>query len=261
MHEIIIEAENRARTGRHSRALRREGMVPGIYYIRGEANIPFTVTGKSLQPLIYTTESHIINLKFNDGGVKKCILREVQFDPVTEKPIHVDLLGLRENEEITLEVPVVVTGGTPVGVREGGILQQSIRALKVSCLPKNIPNHIEVNAGELKMNEFIHVRDIRLPDATILAHEEDTILGVIPPTVEKEVAVEPGAEVEAAEPEVIGKGKKPEEGEEAAEAEGKAEAGKAAAPAKAATQAKTTAPGKATPPGKTPASPREEKKK
>jgi large subunit ribosomal protein L25 len=203
--------------------------VPGIYYIHGEENIPFTVTGKSIQPLIYTTESHIINLKFDDGATKKCILREVQFDPVTEKPIHVDLLGLRENEEITLEIPVVITGGTPVGVREGGILQQSIRALKISCLPKNIPNHIEVNAGELKINDFVHVRDVQIPDVTILANEEDTILGVIPPTVEKEVTPEAGAEGEAAEPEVIAKGKKPEEGEEGAAPEGKAEAGKPAA--------------------------------
>jgi len=233
MHEIIIEAENRTRTGRHSRALRREGKVPGIYYIHGEPNVPFTVTGKSLQPLIYTTESHIINLKFADGGTKKCILRDVQFDPVTDRPIHVDLLGLRENEEITLEIPVVITGGTPVGVREGGILQQSIRALKISCLPKNIPNHIEVNAGELKINSFIHVRDINIPDVTILANQEDTILGVIPPTVEKEATPEAGAEAETAEPEVIAKGKKPEEGEEGAAGEGKAEAAKGASAAKA----------------------------
>jgi len=145
----------------------------------------------------------------------------------------VDLLGLRENEEITLEIPVVITGGTPVGVREGGVLQQSIRALKISCLPKYIPNHIEVNAGELKINEFIHVRDIKLADVTIMANEEDTILGVIPPTVEKEVTPEPGVEEEAAEPELIAKGKKPEEGAEGAPAEGKAEPAKGKAePAK-----------------------------
>jgi len=225
MHEIIIQAENRTPTGGNSRSLRKEGKVPGIYYIHGEQNIPFTVTGKSLQPLIYTTESHIVNLKFEDGGMKKCILREVQFDPVTEKPIHVDLLGLRENEEITLEIPVVIAGGTPVGVKEGGVLQQSIRALKISCLPKDIPNHIEVNAGELKINDFVHVRDVKLTNVTILANEEDTILGVIPPTVEKEVIAEADAEGSAEEPELIAKGKKPEEGEEGAAPEAKADAG------------------------------------
>jgi large subunit ribosomal protein L25 len=234
MHEITIQAESRNRTGQGTRALRREGRVPGIYYIHGESNIPFTVVGKSLQPLIYTTESHIINLKFADGAEKKCILRDVQFDPVTDLPIHVDLQGLRENEEITLEIPVVITGGTPQGVRDGGILQQSIRRLRISCLPKNIPNHIEVNAEGLTMNHFVHVRDIKLPDVTILANEDDTILGVIPPTVEKEATPEAAVEGAAAEPEVIAKGKKPEEGAEAPAGEAKAAAGEKAPAAKAA---------------------------
>jgi large subunit ribosomal protein L25 len=235
MDEITIDAEARPRTGHGTRALRREGKVPGIFYIRGEENIPFAVTGKSLQPLIYTTESHIVNLKFADGS-RKCILRDVQFDPVTDLPIHVDLQGLRENEEITLEVPVTITGGIPQGVRDGGVLQQSIRGLRISCLPKHIPNHIEVNAEGLKMNQFVHVRDIVIPNVTILANEDDTILGVIPPTVEKEPTPEAAVEGAAAEPEVIAKGKKPEEGAEAAAgAEGKAEAtakGKAETPAK-----------------------------
>ncbi len=239
MHEITIQAETRNQTGRGGRALRREGKVPGIYYIHGETNIPFTVTGKSLQPLIFTTESHIISLKFADGGEKKCILRDVQFDPVTDQPIHVDLQGLRENEEITLEIPVVITGGTPAGVRDGGVLQQSIHRLKILCLPKNIPNHIEVNAEELKMNQFVHVRDIKLADVTILANEDDTILGVIPPTVEKEATPEVAAEGTAVEPEVITKGKKPEEGAEAPAGEAKAEA-----PAKAPAKVPTKAPAK-----------------
>lgn len=229
MHEITIHAETRNRPGHGTRALRREGKVPGIYYIHGETNVPFSVPGKSLQPLIFTTESHIVNLRFPDGGEKKCILRDVQFDPVTDTPIHVDFQGLREDEEITLEIPVVITGGTPQGVRDGGVLQQSIRRLRISCLPKHIPNHIEVNAEALKMNQFVHVRDLALPDVTVLANEDDTILGVIPPTVEKEATPEAAAEGAAVEPEVITKGKKPEEGAEAPAGEAKAEA-----PAKAA---------------------------
>jgi large subunit ribosomal protein L25 len=242
MHEITIQAETRNRTGQGTRAIRREGRVPGIYYIHGETNIPFTVTGKSLQPLIFTTESHIINLKFADGAEKKCILRDVQFDPVSDLPVHVDLQGLLEDEEITLEIPVVITGGTPQGVKDGGILQQSIRRLRISCLPKHIPNHIEVNAEGLTMNHFVHVRDIKIPDVTILANEDDTILGVIPPTVEKEATPEAAVEGAAAEPEVITKGKKPEEGAEpAAGGEAKAAAEKtpaAKAPAAKAAPAK-----------------------
>lgn len=232
MQEITIQAETRPAAGPGGRALRREGKVPGIYYIRGESNVSFAVTGRSLQPLIFTTESHIIKLRFPDGGEKKCILRDVQFDPVTDQPIHVDFQGLREDEEITIEIPVVITGGTPQGVRDGGILQQSIRRLKVSCLPRHIPAHIEVNAETLTMNHFVHVRDLQVPNVTILAGEDETILGIIPPTVEKEPVAE-GAEGEAAaEPEIIAKGKKPEEGEEAPAADAKTEPA-AKAPAKA----------------------------
>jgi large subunit ribosomal protein L25 len=233
MREITLEAEVRTQLGKHNRQLRREGNVPGVFYIHGEENIAVAVTEKSLKPLIYTSETHIINLKLG-GADKSCILRDVQFDPVTDRVIHFDLQGLRADEEINLEVPIVVTGGTPVGVRDGGILQQIIHRLKISCLPKNIPEHIEVNAGELKINHFIHVRDIKLADVTILENEGSTIVGVVPPTVEKEPTPGVVATEEAIEPEVIAKGKKPEEGAEgeAAAGEKKADAGAKAAPAK-----------------------------
>ncbi|MBI4548556.1 MAG: 50S ribosomal protein L25 [Ignavibacteriae bacterium] len=232
MREITLQAEVRPERGKHSRALRRQGRIPGIFYVRGEENIPITVPEKSLKPLIFTSETHIINLKLNTGPDKSCILRDIQFDPVTDRPIHFDLQGLRENEEITIEVPVTIVGGTPVGVRDGGILQQIIHGLKISCLPKYIPDHIEVNAEHLKINHFIHVSDLKIENVRILESESSSIVGVVPPTIEKEP--EPGAAAveEITEPEVIAKGKKPEEGEEAeTPAEKKAEpAGKAAAP-------------------------------
>jgi len=229
MRDITLEAEVRTQVGKGSRAIRREGKVPGIFYIHGEDNIPITVEEKSLKPLIFTSEAHIVTLKLKNGADKSCILRSIQFDPVSERAIHFDLQGLRENEEITIEVPIVITGGTPVGVRDGGILQQIVHSIKIYCLPKYIPEHIEVNVGELKINHFIHVRDLKVENVTILEDEEGTIVGVVPPTIEKEVEAAPTAEA-AAEPEVIAKGKKPEEGAEGeAGAEKKADAAPAAA--------------------------------
>jgi large subunit ribosomal protein L25 len=223
MRELVLQGEVRtpAQMGKRSKALRRDGKVPGVYYVHGETNIPVTVPEKSLKPLIFTSETHVINLKLGDAGEKSCILRDIQFDPITDRPVHFDLQGLREDEEITIEVPIVMSGGTPVGVRDGGILQQIIRRLKISCLPKHIPDHIEVNVGEMKINQFIHVRDLTIPNITILETPDNTILGVIPPTVEKEETAVVAAE--AAEPEIIAKGKKPEEGAEAEGGEKKAE--------------------------------------
>ncbi len=243
MREITLEAEVRNRIGKKSGSLRREGKVPGIFYLRGEKNIPIAVQEKSLKPLIFTAETHIVNLRLGEAGEKSCILRDIQFDPVTEQPIHFDLQGLRANEKLNVEVPIIVTGGAPAGVRDGGILQHVLHRLKISCLPKDIPEHIEVNAEELKINHFIHVRDLKIQNVTILDNESGTIVGVVPPTVEKEeVAAVPGVE-EAVEPEVIAKGKKPEEGAVPAEGEKKAEgAAKPATGAKPAPGSKPAAP-------------------
>ena len=233
MRELTLTAEVRTQLGKHVNSLRRQGIIPGVYYIHGEDNIPIMIPEKSLRPLIHTLETHIINLKLNSGVDKNCILRDIQFDAVTDKPIHFDLQGLREDEKITLEVPIVITGGIPVGVREGGVLQQIIHRLKIACLPKFIPEHIEVNVENLKINNFVHVSDLMVENVTILENENNSIVGIMPPTVEKEPTPEVVAEAPA-EPEIIGKGKKVEEG---AETEGSTEK-KAEAPAKTAASAK-----------------------
>lgn len=212
MHEITLQANIRTQLGKRSRALRREDIVPGIFYIHGEENIPISMTEKSLKPLIFTSDTHIINLKLNDGTDKNCILRDIQFDPVTDRPIHFDLQGLREDEDITIEIPITITGATPEGVRDGGILQKITHRLKISCLPKHIPEHIEVNAEHLKINHFVHIRDLKIDNVKILDNPENTIVGVIPPTVEKEPVPGVVPVEETVEPEVITKGKKVEEG-------------------------------------------------
>ncbi len=242
MREITLEAEIRTQVGKRSRSIRRLGNVPGIYYIHGEPTITLQLPERSLAPLISSSETHIINLKLNDGSGRSCILRDVQLDPVTDRPIHFDLQGVRADEEISVEIPVTIAAGTPVGVRDGGIIQQVIHRLRISCLPKYIPEHIEVKINELKINQFVHVRDLKLENITILENENSSIVGVVPPTIEKEP--EPGivAAEETVEPEVIGKGKKPEEGEApaAAAAPGAAEK-KGEAPAKAAPKAAPSA--------------------
>jgi large subunit ribosomal protein L25 len=226
MSEITLNAEPRTALGKKAKLVRTEGKVPGVYYAHGEENLSIQVLGLSLNPLIYTSETHIVELKLQDGTSKKCILRDVQFDPVTDRPIHFDLQGLREDEELTIEAPVTLIGGPASGVREGGMLQHFIHKLKVSCLPKDIPGKIEVDVSTLQINNFLHVRDLNIPNVTILDNPDAPVVGVVPPTVQKEA--EPAAEVteELQEPEVVGKGKKTEEeeGEEEAPAKGEGKA-------------------------------------
>ena len=223
MAEITINAAIRKELGKRTKHLRTQGLVPGIYYGHGQKNLPVSLPELTLQPLYRTSATHVINLRLDDGSSHTCILRDIQFDPVTDRPIHFDLFGLNENEELTIEVPVVLLG-TPQGVKDGGTLQHVMHRLKVSCLPKFIPDHIEVNAEHLKINTSIHVKDITVPNVKIMENENNTVAAVVPPTILKEAEVAPaaGAVPEApAEPEVIAKGKKPEEGAEAAPEAGK----------------------------------------
>jgi large subunit ribosomal protein L25 len=230
MSEVVLEAEVRTRTGKRTKAMRRSGKIPGVYYSRGENNIHVAATPLGLKPLIYTSETHIVSLKLNSGESKTCVLRNVQFDPVSDLPIHFDLQGVKADEELTIEVPVMLNG-VPKGVKDGGTVQHVMHRLKVSCLPKFIPEHVEINIAELGINQSIHVRDIKVDNVKILESESSTIVAVVPPTVLKEETPADAAATVLTEPEVIAKGKKLEEGEEGAEAAKAAPAAGKAAPA------------------------------
>lgn len=216
MSEVTLTAEIRNDLGKRTKRLRRQGKVPGIYYSHGEKNIPIAVPELTLRPLIKTSATHVINLKLDDGSTRTCILRDVQFDPVTDKPVHFDFFGLKEDEAVTIQVPVAIKG-TAKGVKEGGILQHILHSVRVSCLPKYIPDRIEVDVTELLMNRSIHVKELTIPNVKILENENSAVVAVVPPTIMKEAEVAPTAEAAAvapAEPEVIAKGKKAEEGAE-----------------------------------------------
>lgn len=217
MSEVVLNAEIREQMGKQAKHARAEGKVPGVFYAHGEKNINLKVPVLNLAPLVYSSETRIIDLRLSDGTAKKAILRDVQFDPVTDRPIHFDLQGLHAEEKLTIEVPVVLTGGVPVGVRNGGLLQHSIHKLKVSCLPKDIPGKIEINVADLEMNRSVHVRDLAIENVTILENMDAAVVGVIPPTIVKEPEPTAAPVEEPTEPEVVGKGKKEEEGEEQAQ--------------------------------------------
>jgi large subunit ribosomal protein L25 len=220
--EVVLNAELRTQTAKHAKYSRTQGMIPGVYYARGEQNLNIQVPTLSLNKLVFTSEAHVIDLRLNDGSSHRCILRDVQFDPVTDKPVHFDLQGLKENEKLTMDIPVVLVGGVPKGVRDGGMLQHVVHKVRVSCLPKDMPEKIEVNVAELGINDMVHISNLSIPNVAILDNAENMVVGVLPPAVVKEEVPAEAAEEAIKEPEVVGKGKKAEEGEEgAAPAEGK----------------------------------------
>ncbi|MBV6478314.1 MAG: 50S ribosomal protein L25 [Ignavibacteria bacterium] len=211
MSEVTLKASKREEYKDSTlNQMRKMGVVPGIYYGKGTDNIEISAKELDLRPIIYTTESHIINLTINEEKALSCILKDVQFHPVTDKPIHFDLIALIEGEAIHIEVSVHLKGNAP-GVKEGGVLQHNIHRLEIECLPKNIPSHIDVDISALNIGDSIKVGDLKLDNIKILNDENSSIAAVVPPTVEKE---KPAEETETpAEPEVISKSKKEDEEE------------------------------------------------
>ncbi len=214
MEKVLLEARIRKTGTKSSRnELRRNGRVPGIYYSKNDKPVAFDVAENSVNPLVFTAENHLLGLKLEDGSEYDCIIKDVQFDPVTDKIIHFDLIGLIKGETLQLEVPVSLAG-TAVGVREGGVLQHVLHKLQIECLPADIPQHIELDIANLKLGEAIHVSEIKVENVKFLNPEDAVVVAVTHPKVTKEA--EPAEAEEPAEPEVIGKGKteKEEETEE-----------------------------------------------
>jgi large subunit ribosomal protein L25 len=217
MPEIQLKAEKRTEFKKSiARTYRKKGFIPGIFYGAGQQSIPIAISELSLRPLIFSSEAQIVNLEI-EGETKpfSCILKDVQYDPINTKPIHFDLIALREGEVITIEVNVKLVGNAP-GIKEGGIIQHVLHKLQIECMPQNIPAHIDVDISNLGINDSVKVTDLKLDGIKILNDENASIVSVSPPTVVEEAKpAEVTATAEApAEPEVISKGKKEKEEEE-----------------------------------------------
>ena len=133
-------------------------------------------------------------------------------DPVSDELLHVDFIevSLKELVNVTVSLAIAIE---PVGVKMGGILERRLREIEVECLPMQIPDKIEIDAGHIEIGQSLHVSDLITPEgAKIITDPAEVVLSVSAPRAEEEVPAE-AAEVEAAEPELV-KGKGKEEGEE-----------------------------------------------
>ncbi len=216
MEEVVLNVEKRTLMGKKSKRLFAEKKIPGIFYL-GNENVIVQADEVPVRNLATSNVTHLIKVKFQDGTERRAILNDVQFDPVVGKILHFDLHGIKEGEKITVQIPVQLVG-IPKGVKDGGIVQHSIHRIKIQCDPNQVPEHIEINIAELGIADSVHIKDVKLEGVKILDNPESAIVTVVPPPTIKEETPEAVAAVEEpAEPEVIGKTKKAEEGEEAVE--------------------------------------------
>jgi len=217
MAEITLAATKRDLSNKSAKKeLRRNGVIPCIYYLKGKDPIMFSAEEVALKPLVFTSETHIINLLFENEEPMGTIIKDIQFDPVTDRIVHIDFLGVTLGQKLEIQIPINFVGSS-IGVKEGGILQEILHKLDVECLPRHIPENLAVDVEGLAIGDSIHVRDLEYENITILNHEDATVVSVITPRVEEVEEVEEVddevEDTEAAEPEVIAKGKTEEEEE------------------------------------------------
>jgi large subunit ribosomal protein L25 len=216
METTLLEANQRTVIKKSERKkLRRSGRIPGVLYSKHIQPISIDVAENTLNPLVFTAKAHLISLKLTGQEEQECIIKNVQFDPVTDKVIHFDLIGLTKGEKLEIDVPVQLKGSAP-GIKEGGVLQFSLHKLRVECFPKDIPEHLEVDISNLNIGDAIHVSDLSFENVELLNPKNAIVVSVVHAKVQEEAVPAEAAEgVEVpAEPEVIGKGKADKEEEE-----------------------------------------------
>ncbi|RME85949.1 MAG: 50S ribosomal protein L25/general stress protein Ctc [Zetaproteobacteria bacterium] len=196
MADYRLQCVRRQELGRNAaRRLRRQGMVPGIVYGGGKDETPIAVAAPVLEKLLREEHFHaaMIELEIEGEGKQSVVLKDTQYDPLTDKPIHVDFQRVRASDRIYIEVPVVAVNYEKCpGVVRGGVLEQKRHELEIVCRADSIPDHIEVDCSGLDIGDVVHVEDLKLPDGVSVPHEVNfTILTIAPPTVsEEEVAEE-----------------------------------------------------------------------
>ena len=218
MAQSTLNVVKRKRMGKSgAREIRKEGNVPAILYGKQTEPISLVINPTELKKALSTEagENTLLEIRVKEGDAdipKLSLLREVQYDYLTDKPIHFDFQALNMNETITVTVPVHLEG-SPKGIKEGGILEEILREINVECLPANIPNSYTIDISDMEMGNSIHISALEIEEGVTILHDpEDTIVTIVAPKVE---------EVEEPEEEEL----EGEEGEEQAASEEEAEEG------------------------------------
>jgi large subunit ribosomal protein L25 len=218
----ILEATVRDTFGKNeARRTRKSGRVPSVVY-GGASNgserlaTPLAVDPKALLRILRSGSNTLISLKVTGQGETPVLVKEYQLDPVTHAVLHADFYRVAMDKAIQVTIPVTIKG-EPKGVKQqGGLVEFVRREIEVECLPGDIPEHIEIDVTELMLHQGVRVRDVATNAKWKPISELELMLVhvIMPKAEEAPVAAEAAVVTSAAEPEVIKKGKKDEEGDE-----------------------------------------------
>ncbi|MCK4495737.1 MAG: 50S ribosomal protein L25 [Candidatus Aminicenantes bacterium] len=220
-----IKSEIRNVFGKNaSRRIRQEGMIPAILYGADTVSIPLTLNKKDVFAILKaeTGENTIFKISFN-SETRNTMIKELQKDPVTDEILHADLIQIVMDNVISVSVPIVLVGEA-VGVKaEGGFVDFVTREVEIECLPKNIPEQLEIDISSLHLHQSLKVEDLSSPGEITLVTDPNTVVVLIHAPTKEEFEVEEIEEeiVAEEEPEVIKKEKPEEEEKEKKEKEEK----------------------------------------
>lgn len=173
MKSITIKGSKRESVGKvATKALRNAGMVPCVIY-GGETPIHFSAEEKAFKNLVYTPNVYTASINV-DGQKISAILQDIQFHPVSDKILHVDFYQLFDDKEVTMNIPVKLTGTSP-GVLNGGSLRFTNRKLKVKALPANLPDFVTADISKLKIGNKLFVTSLFNDDYTFM-HPDNTVV-------------------------------------------------------------------------------------
>ncbi|ADU28343.1 50S ribosomal protein L25/general stress protein Ctc [Evansella cellulosilytica] len=192
--------------------IRNDGNVPGVIYGKTIGNKPVTVEGSSLLKMIRENGRNGVFKLDVDGQQTDVMIYDIQVDPLKNEVIHVDFYAADMKSELDADVPVQAVGEA-IGVKNGGVLQQSLHEVSVKALPNDLPDSIEIDVSQLDVNDSLQVKDLKTSGKYEINNDpEESVLSILPPTEqpnEPEVGEEPEGE-----PELVGNEEGNKEGEE-----------------------------------------------
>jgi large subunit ribosomal protein L25 len=185
MAHVSLTANARTEFGNGpARRLRKAGLVPGVVYQAGGSSLALSLPDRELRRAMAEGRTGVIDLRIGDGEARPVLLKDWQLHPVRLDVMHVDFVQVDLTQEI--EAPVAITlVGDAVGVREGGVMDQTLREVVVSALPDSLPDHIELDVVALQIGESVTVADLAAPaGVTIVTDPETLVASIVAPTVE-----------------------------------------------------------------------------
>jgi len=176
-----LKAESRQRTGSGVlKQMRREGYLPSVVYGGGQDNQNVKVHTKTLKDMLaHSASSNIlVDLELDGGKTQTAFLQDIQSDPLTGNLVHADFLAVSDNTKIHAYIPVVLHG-EPEGVKAGGIMEQMIKDLEITCSPKDLPETLEANIERLEVGDSLTVGGIDLPDGVSPTLAADVLVAIV----------------------------------------------------------------------------------